>query len=226
MTHAVFALIGIGFLVGFRHAFEPDHLAAVSTLASRHGWRTASGLGVAWGFGHTASVGVVGLIISLLGIRVPDAFFRAAELGVAFLLIALGVSTLAVEARRHRRQQGAAHEVAHEVAHAHRHPHSHAHLRTVRSAFGFGIAHGLAGSGAVMVLIVAAASSPREQLLYLLVFGIGTILGMSIVSLMTGAVTGLASARNQRVGLAIRVGAACASTAVGVWLGAGVIGRA
>ncbi len=219
MTHAIFALIGIGFLVGFRHAFEPDHLAAVSTLASRHGWRTASGLGVAWGIGHTASLGVVALCISVLGIRVPATFFRTAELGVAALLIVLGVSTLAVEARRHRRRQGPAHE----VAHAHAHPHSHQNLRSARGAFGFGIAHGLAGSGAVMVLIVAAASSASEQLVYLVVFGVGTILGMSLVSIMTGAVAGLASSLSQQIGLAIRVGAACASTVVGVWLGAGVV---
>jgi sulfite exporter TauE/SafE len=222
MTHAVFALIGIGFLVGFRHAFEPDHLAAVSTLASRHGWRTASGLGVAWGFGHTASVGLVAVLITALGIRVPAAFFRSAEFGVAILLVTLGVSTLVIEARRHRRQQGPAHQ----DAHVHRHPHSHANLRTARSAFGFGIAHGLAGSGAVMVLIVAAASTMAQQIVYLVVFGVGTILGMSVVSVLTGAVSGLASARSQRVGLAIRLGAACASTVVGVWLGAGVLSGA
>lgn len=223
MSHAIFALIGVGFLVGFRHAFEPDHLAAVSTLASRHGWRGASGLGVAWGCGHTVSVGMVALCISLLGIRVPEAFFRIAELGVALLLVILGVSALLIEARRHRKQQS----TAHVSAHAHRLPHSHPHtdtnLRTASGAFGFGVAHGLAGSGAVMVLIVAVASSASQQLLYLLVFGLGTILGMSVVSMMTGAVSGLASARNRHAGLAIRLGAACASTIAGVWLGAGVL---
>lgn len=223
MNQAFLALGGVGFLVGFRHAFEPDHLAAVVTLASRDDWRSASRLGVAWGVGHTASVGLVALLIAALGVRVPDAFFRLAELGVAALLIALGASALLSEARRHRAAGGTAHQRAHHNAHTHAHPHSHGGVRNARSALWFGIAHGLAGSGAVMVLIVAAARTVGQQVAYLIVFGIGTIAGMSAVSLLGGALTGAASARSRHLAVTVRVGAAAASVVAGTWLGASIL---
>jgi ABC-type nickel/cobalt efflux system permease component RcnA len=103
------AFIGIGFLVGFRHAFEPDHLAAVSMLATRErGLRSAAMLGLSWGAGHTASVAVVTMVIGMLGIRMPPAIAALFELVVAAMLIFLGVSTLIAEARRHRRGLGEA----------------------------------------------------------------------------------------------------------------------
>lgn len=221
MTPSVLAFVGIGFLVGFRHAFEPDHLAAVSTLATHHrGWRSAAGLGVAWGVGHTAAVGVVALVIGLLGVHVPERFYHGAELGVAALLVLLGVRTLWTEARRHAAQFGAQHA----AWHVHHHPHAHpVSLRTVRSALGFGVAHGLAGSGAVMVLIVAAASTGAAQLAYLGAFGAGTVLGMSVVSFLTGAVSAVAQARSGRMATGIRIAAAGVSAATGLWLGWGVL---
>jgi len=151
------AFVGIGFLIGFRHAFEPDHLAAVSILATRErGLRSAAALGLAWGAGHTVSVAAVTIIISVLGVRVPPAFAAAFELAVASMLIFLGVSALISEARRHRQGMGVAHAHAHAAHLAHRHPEQIGHAR---GACAFGIAHGLAGSGAVIVLLVAAAST-------------------------------------------------------------------
>src|SRR3989442_13349849 len=87
------ALAGLGLLLGFRHAFEPDHLAAVSTLATRQGRvLDACRLGLAWALGHTASVGVVVGAIILFGLRLPDRPWPAADLLVALLLIGLGGS--------------------------------------------------------------------------------------------------------------------------------------
>jgi len=219
MHSAILVLGGVGFLVGFRHAFEPDHLAAVAPLSTRHGWRGASTLGVAWGLGHSASIALVALVIALLGIRVPAKFFRAAELGVAALLVALGVSTLVAEARRHMTSRGPAHRRAHLAEQ----PHSHAGRRTAWGALSFGVVHGLAGSGAVMVLLVAAARNVGQQMAYLLVFGVGTIVGMSAVSLTTGALSGFASARSARVATVMRVGAASASVIAGTLLGASTL---
>ena len=217
MTLGILTIVGVGFLVGFRHAFEPDHLAAVTTLATRHrGLGHAARLGVAWGLGHTASVSLVAIALIVLGIHVPAGFYRTAEMGVAFLLIALGVSSLVAEARRHRQALGESH------AHAHheRAPHSHdPSIRTVARSLWFGVAHGLAGSGAVVVLLVAAASSRQAQLGYLLAFGSGTMAGMSVVSILTGAVAGAAATRSLRVARRIRIGAALASSLVGAMLG-------
>jgi high-affinity nickel-transport protein len=217
MNAGLLSIVGVGFLVGFRHAFEPDHLAAVTTLATRHrAWGHAARLGVAWGIGHTASVALVALTLIVLGVQVPGGFYRTAEMGVAVLLVLLGVSSLVAEARRHRAVLGPPHAHAH---HAHA-PHSHdPGIRSVARSLWFGIAHGLAGSGAVVVLLVAASSTRQGQFGYLAAFGLGTVAGMSVVSLLTGAVSGLAAARNVRVAQQIRVGAALASAVVGVMLG-------
>lgn len=217
MVLGILTIVGVGFLVGFRHAFEPDHLAAVTTLATRHrGLAHAARLGVAWGLGHTASVAVVSLGLIVLGIHVPESFYRTAEFGVALLLIALGASSLLAEARRHRGELGEPHAHAHHA----RLPHSHApQVRTVSRSLWFGIAHGMAGSGAVIVLMVAAASTRQAQLGYLAAFGVGTVVGMSVVSLLTGVVAGAAAARNLAFARRIRIGAAIASAAVGVMLG-------
>src|SRR2546427_1361229 len=92
MAPSIVAVLAIGGLLGFRHAFEPDHLAAVSTLATRPAARlwSAARLGLIWGLGHTVTVGAVALLIIVLGVRLPDRFWPAAELLVAGLLILLG----------------------------------------------------------------------------------------------------------------------------------------
>src|SRR2546426_11925327 len=93
MTPNLVAIVAVGGLLGVRHAFEPDHLAAVSTLATRPAARlwSAARLGLVWGLGHTATVGVVALLIIALGVRFPARFWPAAELVVAGLLILLGM---------------------------------------------------------------------------------------------------------------------------------------
>ncbi|MCC6927480.1 MAG: sulfite exporter TauE/SafE family protein [Gemmatimonadaceae bacterium] len=217
MNLGILTFVSVGFLVGFRHAFEPDHLAAVTTLATRErGLGHAARLGVAWGVGHTASVAVVAIALILLGVHVPPHFHRLAELGVAVLLVALGVSTLLAEARRHRLGLGMPHAYAHAAQRAHSHDPS---IRTVSRSLWFGVAHGMAGSGAVIALLVAAASSVEAQFGYLAAFGLGTVAGMSMVSLLTGAVSALAAARSARVARHIRIGSALASSLVGVMLG-------
>src|SRR5437867_12276244 len=93
MTPSIVAILAIGGLLGLRHAFEPDHLAAVSTLATRPGARrlwSAARLGLVWGLGHTATVGVVALLIIALGVRLPARLWPAAELVVAGVLVLLG----------------------------------------------------------------------------------------------------------------------------------------
>src|SRR6266566_9901633 len=103
------ALAGLGLLLGFRHAFEPDHLAAVSTLATRQGrLLDACRLGLAWALGHTASVGAVVGAIILFGLRLPDRLWPVADLLVALLLIGLGGTVILryARGRRHARARG------------------------------------------------------------------------------------------------------------------------
>ncbi len=155
-------------------------------------------------------------LLAFIGIHVPERFFASFELLVAAMLIALGLSTLITEARRHRRVLGAEHAHAHHARVPHLHPER---IRNARSAFGFGIAHGLAGSGAVIVLLVAAASSVKMQFAYLFAFGVGTIGGMCLVTLLIGGVAGMAVARSRHWAMSIRIVAATASMVVGTMLG-------
>lgn len=197
----------IGFVVGFRHAFEPDHLAAVTTLATREeAWTRAARLGVVWGVGHTVSIGVVATLLIVMGVGIPERFFSTAELGVAVLLVVLGAWALLQEGRRKHAAPAA--------------------VRTASGALGFGVMHGLAGSGAVIVLLIAASSRVFIQAGYLAAFGVGTVLGMSMASLMAGAATGLASRRSEQTARFIRIGAAVLSIVVGLLLGAEVLGDA
>src|ERR671919_363844 len=123
MSFALLPVLGLGLVLGLRHAFEPDHLAAVSTLASRQG-RLADGarLGLAWSLGHTATVGAVALLVLATGVRLPEAFSAAAELLVAFLLVILGLPVVVRYARGRWHMHAHAHE-GQGAPHVHLHSH-------------------------------------------------------------------------------------------------------
>jgi ABC-type nickel/cobalt efflux system permease component RcnA len=229
MHPSLLALAGLGLLLGFRHAFEPDHLAAVSTLATRQGrLLDACRLGLAWALGHTASVGVVVAAIVFFGLRLPDRLWPAADFLVALLLIALGGSVILRYARgrwhmhAHSHDSGFAdltsphlhlHSHAHDTAHAHRHPAGDA-----RRSLGFGLLHGLAGSAAILVLLVAAAPTRAAQLAYFLAFAGGTMIGMLLVSSSLAGLVRLASGRGARWATVLHLGSALTSVAVGLIL--------
>lgn len=218
-------ILALGGLLGFRHAFEPDHLAAVSTLASRPQARSfwsVARLGLAWGIGHTVTVGAIALLVVVLGVRLPASLWPAAELAVAALLVLLGGKVV----WRYARGRWHMHLHAHEASpHFHLHSHAedagHAHLHAsadARRSLGFGIAHGLAGSGAIAVLLVAAAPSAGLRLAYFAAFGAGTILGMLTVTVTLGALVRGAAERGSRWATLLHVGSALASVGAGIVL--------
>jgi len=216
MNSSLVTVAAIGSVLGFRHAFEPDHLAAVMTLITRQGTlRDALRLGAAWGVGHTASVGTVAGLLIALDVHLPPAVASAAEMLVALLLIALGTTVFWRYARQHRHELDRAHAHAHAlgIPHGHSPP-----IRDARRSFGFGIAHGLAGSGAVMALMVAAASTRGAQAAYLLAFGAGTIVGMLGVSAATAALARTATHRGRRWARLLHLGSAALSVGVGILL--------
>src|SRR5881628_2924409 len=233
MAPNLLAISGIGLLLGFRHAFEPDHLAAVSTLATRPGaqlW-SAARLGLVWGIGHTATVGVVVAVILVLGLQLPPQLWPAAELLVAALLVLLGSVVIWRYARGRwhmhaHSHSGAAEPHVHLHSHAHEVGHAHSHARPdARRSLGFGIAHGLAGSGAIAALLVAAAPDTTSRLAYFAAFGAGTIAGMLGVSVTLSVLVRLAAERGTRWATILHVGAAVGSVLVGIALGASKIGR-
>ena len=233
MTPNLLAISGIGLLLGFRHAFEPDHLAAVSTLATQPGARlwSAARLGLVWGVGHTATVGVVVAVILVLGLELPARLWPAAELLVAALLVLLGSVVIWRYARDRWHMHAHVHAGSvephiHLHSHAHEVGHAHCHARPdARRSLGFGIAHGLAGSGAIAALLVAAAPDAAARFIYFATFGGGTILGMLLVSLTLGAAVRLAAAKRARWATILHVASATASVIVGVALAASTVMR-
>ena len=233
MTPNLLAISGIGLLLGFRHAFEPDHLAAVSTLATRPGARlwSAARLGLVWGVGHTATVGVVVAVILVLGLELPARLWSAAELLVAALLVLLGSVVIWRYARGRWHMHAHSHAGGDEPhihlhSHAHEVGHAHSHARPdARRSLGFGIAHGLAGSGAIAALLVAAAPDTASRVLYFATFGGGTILGMPLVSLTLGLAVRVAAGKRTRWATILHVASATASVIVGILLGVGTVRR-
>lgn len=230
MTPSIVAVLAVGGLLGLRHAFEPDHLAAVTTLSSRPGARlwSAARLGLVWGVGHTATVGLVVLLVIALRVRIPPAFWPAAELVVAALLVVLGGSVVWRYARgrwhMHAHTHAAAGPHLHLHTHAHDAGHVHAHSTPdARRSLGFGVAHGLAGSGAIAALLVAAVPDTASRIYYFLAFGAGTTVGMLAVSLTLAVLVRIAADRGTRWAVVLHLGAAVASVVAGLVLAVQVI---
>jgi len=230
MSPSIVAVLAIGGLLGFRHAFEPDHLAAVSTLASRPGGRlwSAARLGLIWGAGHTVTVGVVVGLIVVLGLQLPPALWPVAEIAVAGLLVLLGTSVIWRYVRGRWHMHVHTHAAAQAHLHLHSHTsdssHSHAHVAgDARRSLGFGIAHGLAGSGAIAALLVAAVPDTISRLVYFAAFGSGTVIGMLGVSLTLSVLVRLAADRGARWATILHLGAAAGSVVAGFVLAQHVI---
>jgi high-affinity nickel permease len=222
------AVIGLGFVLGMRHATDPDHVIAVSTIVSRQGnIRQAGVIGALWGVGHTITIFCVGAAIILFNIVIPPRIGLTMELAVGLMLILLGILNLTGVTQRitHRYTPDHGHSVhgngslvhshhhQHDgVAHEHIHGHSpeiHMHLDPLERDYkqpGFlqnllhrlglyqflrplavGLVHGLAGSAAVALLVLAEIREPRWAVAYLLIFGIGTIAGMMVITTIIGA---------------------------------------
>lgn len=155
-------------VVGFTHAFEIDHLLAVSSIASRrNSVLMAIKDGVFWGLGHTSTILVIGICMILAKMVVAERIFHYFEAGVGFMLVFLGA---------HRIWKTWEHERNHVKAHHHHQPHGH------RLAYGVGLVHGLAGSGTLILLVMSELKTAWEGIAYILIFGLGSIGGMLLAS--------------------------------------------
>jgi len=208
--------LGIGFVLGLRHALDADHVAAVSTFVGQDGnpYRSCV-VGTFWGIGHASTLLVAAMLTTVLQIRVPSEIHSLLEAVVALVLIGLGGHTLVRAAgtvRVHR------HEHTHDGV-SHRHLHIHVGARDVhghghligrgRRPLLMGALHGLAGSGALLLLALATMPSTLQVLLYITLFGIGSMVGMLAVSGLIGipfAMTG--SSKRLRAGFEVAVGVA------------------
>jgi len=188
----MFAILSLGFLLGMQHAMEPDHIAAVSSIAARR--TNVSDIvkhGLTWGLGHTLTLFVFAGAAILVGRAIPETVTQPIETAVGIMLVGLGTHVL----WRLRRDRIHFHSHAHGDGTTHFHAHSHAgetvaHVRAAHAhAHGFrwrtllvGLMHGMAGSAALLVLTVSQAPSPMIGLGYVALFGIGSMIGMGVLS--------------------------------------------
>lgn len=179
-------LATFGFLLGMRHAVEADHLAALASLSTRPtSWVQAVRVGAVWGLGHTVTLFIVSTIVLLADTVVPERIAWGLELAVGVMLVGLGADVL----RRLLRASVHFHVHAHDDGTTHFHAHSHAEQDSHRHRHGFpgralvvGLIHGMAGSAALVLLAIAKAPSVAMGFVYIGVFGIGSILGMALLS--------------------------------------------
>lgn len=196
-----FAGILLGLVVGLRHAFEPDHLTAMATLAQdTPGARRGAIAGAIWGVGHTLSLVVVAIVLIALGEALPDHVAARFELVVAGVLVLLGIRAIVRAIREGA--AGPTHEHAHGVL-RHLHAGPAAHLHVGRRALAWrplavGLVHGLAGSGALTAIAFAKLPTPASQLVYIALFGLGSVVGMATASALASASLGAVSQRTQR----------------------------
>jgi ABC-type nickel/cobalt efflux system permease component RcnA len=214
-------VLSLGFLLGARHALDADHVAAVSTLLSRHPNLHTSGLiGFSWGLGHTVVLLLVGIIVILLKITIPEPLARACEFGVGVMLVALGGSLAWTLYRERWHVHPHRHdESTHMHLHSHRLHADHGHdhwLKLSLRPFLVGMAHGLAGSAALTLAVLSAIRTLWEGIAYIVVFGIGSIIGMTLLGFLISLPLILSASVGRRTQRAIQAVASVGSIGLGL----------
>ena len=231
MPTSALGLLGFGFVLGLRHALDVDHLAAVSTIVSqRRSLWSSSLVGVVWGLGHTAALLAMAVLVIGLHTEIPPRVGTALELGVAAMLVGLGVNLLRTLWRGGRLHLHGHEHGGREHVHLHVHAtasepgaaHHHHPVLAARRPFLVGLVHGLAGSAALMLAVVATIPSAPIALAYVGVFGCGSIGGMIAMSALLGMPLVLAADRFARAESVLRTCAGLGSIAVGIAVAVGL----
>ena len=244
------SIIVLGFFLGMRHATDPDHVVAISTIVSRHrSMKHAAVIGGLWGIGHTITILLVGSGIILFGWVIPARVGLSMEFSVGLMLIVLGVLNLTGvlhwivdnASPGHLTGEAATRSHAHGVSgsdhiYSHVHDHefpgedsNHSSLGWFYREFGrlglynalrplvVGLVHGLAGSAAVALLVLATIHNPKWAVAYLLLFGVGTVVGMTVITAVMGAPFAYAE-RRSRLSHRLRVASGVISLAFGLFI--------
>jgi high-affinity nickel permease len=214
-SHALLVALVVALLLGLRHAADPDHLVAVSTLVAatrERAARRAGIVGAAWGLGHATTLIALGIPIVLFGAYLPDALQRSAEALVGLVIVLLAVQLL----RRWRNGAFHAHTHAHgDVVHRHvhghatgaAHEHRHVVVRSPAQAYAVGLVHGVGGSAGVGILLLASIPDRAEALAALVVFAFAAALAMATLSFVLGFALGRTLVERRLARLAPGLGA-------------------
>ncbi len=221
--------LALGFLIGMQHALEADHLAAVGALAFGES-KSKRGLalrGAAWGLGHSITLFAICAVVILMGLTLTDRIAAVLEFGVGAMLVLLGFDVL----RRMRARRIHFHAHVHGQGRPHLHAHSHAGAKTPhgrdphnhRHPVGFpvralmiGLVHGAAGSAGLLALAVAATREPWTAVGYVAVFGLGSILGMTVLTLVAAWPLGAAERHAKWIHNGLSLGAAALAVVLGM----------
>jgi ABC-type nickel/cobalt efflux system permease component RcnA len=246
---SLLTIVAIGFFLGMRHATDPDHVIAVSTIVTReHSVKRSALIGAAWGAGHTLTILAVGTAIILFRITLPTRLGLAMELAVALMLIFLGLRNIrgmvnwsvdrVAVADPGRDQESPRYHSHGDYVHLHQHPQPHGHPHDLQQnpvaamdswfkRYGFyqllrpliiGIVHGLAGSAAIALLVLSTIPNVIWGVAYLAVFGIGTVLGMMLITLTLGSTFAYGQKRFAGIGRHFGVAAGLISLAFGLFI--------
>jgi cytochrome c biogenesis protein CcdA len=194
----------LGFLLGLRHATDADHVVAITAIVARERkFSRAARIGALWGVGHSLTVLVIGGALILYRVAIPPRLGLGLEFLVALVLIGLGFSNLRAKPAEAEEKKS----------------HTHDGLRP----FTVGVVHGLAGSAAVVLLVLAAIPDPAWAIAYLIVFGLGTVAGMTIVTWLIAAPAVFAGQRVERFQRGIRLAAGSLSIVFGLILAHAIV---
>jgi ABC-type nickel/cobalt efflux system permease component RcnA len=215
--------LSVGFFLGARHALDADHLAAVSTLiATQRDSKTSGLVGAWWGVGHTVTLLLVGLVVVVLGLRISPLVAGLCELAVGAMLLLLGGSV--------------AWALWRDRWHVHRHVHdgrAHLHLHTHKTETGHGhdhggrtfvkpvlvgMIHGLAGSAALLLLVLATVRSLWEGLAYILAFGLGSVVAMGMIGALMSLPVVWSTGRGPQAVFAVQAAACLGSIGLGLMM--------
>jgi ABC-type nickel/cobalt efflux system permease component RcnA len=227
---SIFAVLGIGLALGLKHATEVDHIVAVSTIVSEYRslWRSVI-VGALWGLGHTVSLVAVGVVAVAFRVAIPEGVTSWLEFGVAIMIIGLGVNALvrALRGPRHFHLHRHQHDgVSHIHVHFHEHEtghvepiaaHSHAVSIVGIKPFLVGAMHGLAGSAALTLIVLVQTQSALGSLIYLGIFGVGSLFGMVTMSGLVGLPFMLTSRGLSGIHHSLQTVAGVLSIAFGLW---------
>jgi len=192
------AALVLGILLGSKHSLDPDHVVAVSTIVSEYKNPLRSfWVGISWGLGHTTTLLIIGIVIIALRLTIPERMALLFEFAVGVMLVGLGIQVIYSFRKKKVHQHAHGHE---EEAHHHFHSHSkspehvpeHHNTHGIgkpflrRKSYVIGLVHGVAGSAALTLLVLASIESPIAGLVYILLFGLGSVLSMGIMTVIIG----------------------------------------